>query len=635
MKKTERDFRKAVIDATKPTPPTQFPAKLGNLEGTVQYSGNLVWVTTFEGQELIVKNTVVNNREGIVVMVGTRPGTNTLSVLYKINDNVSLPQSEDTPNSLPLHGTLHQYPNVDTIWVKSAQFIPGLVLPVSNYVVRFYAWDVAKRDSEGFAHFAGSTSVDLEAYVPSGGVCWVLLEVNDSGQMVIEQGTTYGTRAAAESAGIPTPTWPLSHAVLLDDDYGQLERSNDRNDFWDLRFTTSLSFIQLVHAATSKTTPVDADEIPIWDSVTSALKKLTWANLKATLKTYFDTLYVALTGDQTVAGVKTFSSFPVTPSSAPTTNYQVANKKYVDDSGGGGGGGSTFLALNDTPSAYTGSGGKIVVVNSAEDALEFTPYVSPLTTKGDLYTFSSDDARLPVGADGYVLKADSGETTGLLWAAESGNSSGWTAITDTWTRTGNYTFTISGDVTTNPEYQQGVKVRWKDGGSYKYGVIGSASYASPNTTITLVTNDDYAMAAATITDTYYSIFQKPDSWPDWFDFSTTVSIVPVGSMTISSLNVNSCKWKSIGGNTLIYVLDCDFTLGGTASNQIRATLPWTAGATAGVAMYIRSATGGAVYVGTGTISQPNNRLQAGLYDNSNWTLGTGRVIQTTGIYEMA
>jgi len=40
---------------------------------------------------------------------------------------------------------------------------------------------------------------------------------------------------------------------------------------------------------------------------------------------------VMLFGDQTIAGVKTFSSFPVTPSSAPTSNYQVANKKYIDD----------------------------------------------------------------------------------------------------------------------------------------------------------------------------------------------------------------------------------------------------------------------------------------------------------------
>lgn len=50
-------------------------------------------------------------------------------------------------------------------------------------------------------------------------------------------------------------------------------------------------------AATAKTTPVDADLLPIVDSAASnVLKKLTWANLKATLKTYFDTLYVSLSG---------------------------------------------------------------------------------------------------------------------------------------------------------------------------------------------------------------------------------------------------------------------------------------------------------------------------------------------------
>lgn len=42
----------------------------------------------------------------------------------------------------------------------------------------------------------------------------------------------------------------------------------------------------------SKTTPVDADTILIADSEASnVFKKISWANLKATLKTYFDTLY--------------------------------------------------------------------------------------------------------------------------------------------------------------------------------------------------------------------------------------------------------------------------------------------------------------------------------------------------------
>jgi hypothetical protein len=41
---------------------------------------------------------------------------------------------------------------------------------------------------------------------------------------------------------------------------------------------------------------------------------------------------------------------------------------------------------------------------------------SPLTTKGDIYTYSSADARLAVGANGKVLMADSTQTTGIKWA---------------------------------------------------------------------------------------------------------------------------------------------------------------------------------------------------------------------------
>ena len=45
---------------------------------------------------------------------------------------------------------------------------------------------------------------------------------------------------------------------------------------------------------------------------------------------------VHTSGTETINGVKTFGSFPVTPSSSPTTNYQIANKKYVDDATLGG-----------------------------------------------------------------------------------------------------------------------------------------------------------------------------------------------------------------------------------------------------------------------------------------------------------
>lgn len=47
---------------------------------------------------------------------------------------------------------------------------------------------------------------------------------------------------------------------------------------------------------------------------------------------------------------------------------------------------------------------------------------TPLTTKGDLFGYSTADARIPVGADGTVLTADSAETLGVKWAAASGAS---------------------------------------------------------------------------------------------------------------------------------------------------------------------------------------------------------------------
>jgi|GEM_PF-6798731 len=55
--------------------------------------------------------------------------------------------------------------------------------------------------------------------------------------------------------------------------------------------------VNAIHNATSKVTPVDADELGIADSeATYSIKKLTWQNLKATLKTYFDTLYITVSG---------------------------------------------------------------------------------------------------------------------------------------------------------------------------------------------------------------------------------------------------------------------------------------------------------------------------------------------------
>jgi hypothetical protein len=69
------------------------------------------------------------------------------------------------------------------------------------------------------------------------------------------------------------------------------------------------AFKDWINGLTSKTTPVDADETYLRDSEASgASKKLTWANIKATLKTYFDTLYTPA-GSGTELQYRNSSSF--------------------------------------------------------------------------------------------------------------------------------------------------------------------------------------------------------------------------------------------------------------------------------------------------------------------------------------
>lgn len=62
-----------------------------------------------------------------------------------------------------------------------------------------------------------------------------------------------------------------------------------------LKWFTDLEAGIVQHGDAAKSTPVDADELGLLDSAASWVKKtLTWANVKATLKTYFDAIYAAV-----------------------------------------------------------------------------------------------------------------------------------------------------------------------------------------------------------------------------------------------------------------------------------------------------------------------------------------------------
>ncbi|CAB4186022.1 hypothetical protein UFOVP1142_5 [uncultured Caudovirales phage] len=76
----------------------------------------------------------------------------------------------------------------------------------------------------------------------------------------------------------------------------------------------------------------------------------------------------------------------------------------------------SFLKDSNTTQYYSGSAWVTIGGGS-----------SPLTTKGDLYTYSTTDARLAVGTNGQILTADSTAATGIKWASAAAGG-GYTLI---------------------------------------------------------------------------------------------------------------------------------------------------------------------------------------------------------------
>ena len=245
--------------------------------------------------------------------------------------------------------------------------------------------------------------------------------------------------------------------------------------------------------ASAKTTPVNADYLPINDSAASNLiKKVTWANIKATLKTYFDTLYAAVgsfaasganaditslsaltngivgtSGNQTIAGTKTFSSQPVLPH-APVLSASISatgtavdvtsgipswiNELSINFVGLSSNGSSNFLVQLRSGSFVTSgyksgnsSGSAGVTSNSITNAHFLAGNVgSGATFRGSL-TFKRHPGNIWIGTSVLTSESSAGFYVGSSEVTLSGDLDGFKLTTANGTDTfdaGAFSFTI-------------------------------------------------------------------------------------------------------------------------------------------------------------------------------------------------
>ena len=183
--------------------------------------------------------------------------------------------------------------------------------------------------------------------------------------------------------------------------------------------------------------------------------------------------------------------------------------------------GSLILPQNDAGILYFTSASAAIFYDYIQAGA-----VSPLTTKGDLYTFSTSDARLAVGTNTHVLTADSAEATGLKWAAPA-SGGGMTSIASGSLSGGSLSLTsISGSynnlqlVLRDYEFTAGTAFQYTVNNDTTANIYVQNQNQQKSTTIT---NAGYTSAPVDISNAYNAVSgsQINALVIDFFDYANT------------------------------------------------------------------------------------------------------------------
>lgn len=122
-------------------------------------------------------------------------------------------------------------------------------------------------------------------------------------------------------ARFDSTTWKIiqNSSVTIDDSWNISANNISWTNTWDVTLAWTPDYLTITNQE------ITLNSVDLANDVTWTLPIANWWTWSATQN------FVDLSSNQTINWLKTFGSFALTPSSAPTSDYQVANKKYVDD----------------------------------------------------------------------------------------------------------------------------------------------------------------------------------------------------------------------------------------------------------------------------------------------------------------
>ena len=245
----------------------------------------------------------------------------------------------------------------------------------------------------------------------------------------------------------------------------------------ELRFTQMAAeqFLQNgdISGATEKTTPVDADTVPLTDSAaSSALKKLSWSNIKATLKTYFDTLYALAAHTHTGVYEPADSNLLKTGNIGSSVqgydadlawlaaNLTTAGRNILDDTDNTAQ--RTTLGLGDSATKNVGTGASDVAAGNHGHTGYGFPTVS--VTSSTSFTASVNMHYVLTGTATTVTLPPSPAAGDMVWITVANG-----LTTNVVARNGNQIMGLNEDMTIDATYST-VMLRWTDS-TYDWRII--------------------------------------------------------------------------------------------------------------------------------------------------------------------